>query len=185
MRLPWKRCTGVTLIELMIVLAIVAVLTTIATPSFSELRQAIASRSSRSALSVSVNQARISAVMHGHHVVVCPSTNLATCERSLAWHHGWLVFVDENANDEHDVNEKILGLNQALTPGVAVLGSSGRYRIRYQPDGTTGGSNITLTVCDRRGPPAARTLVISNSGRLRNGTPTAAQAAAACAAVDA
>ncbi len=184
MRLPGNCCTGVTLIELLIVLAIIAVLTTIATPSFSDLKQAIASRSSRSALSASINQARNSAVMHGHHVVLCPSADLNTCERTLRWQHGWLLFVDENADDEHDPAEKIIATNQAQSPGVAVLGSSGRYRIRYQPDGTAGGSNITLTVCDRRGPAAARSLVISNTGRLRSGIPTASQAAAACDAID-
>lgn len=181
---PASRCTGVTLIELMIVLAIIAVLSTMAAPSFSDLKQAMASRSAGGALSTSINQARISAVMHGQHVVLCPSTDLVACDRTLRWQHGWLAFVDGDADDEHDATEAVLSVNQTLEAGVAVLGSNGRYRIRFQPDGTAGGSNITLTICDRRGAAAARTLVISNSGRLRGGVPTASQAAA-CAAIDA
>lgn len=177
------RATGVTLIELLIVISIIAVLSVMAMPALGNLKQAGHSRSARSALSVAINQARISAAMRRQQVVVCPSADQTGCDRNLRWHHGWLVFFDGNRNGEHDAEEEIIALNQAQPSGLAILGSSGRHRIRYQPDGTADGSNMTLTVCDGRGASAARSLVLNNSGRLRISTPSPSQAAAACAAI--
>ncbi len=179
-----KRVKGVTLIELMIVISIGAVLTTMALPSFNNLLQSAASRSARSALSVSINQARIGAAMRGQQIVVCPSGNQSDCNHDSRWHHGWIAFIDSNQDSERDANEEIFSVSQAQSSGIAILSTSGRQRIRYQADGSANGTNLTLTVCDRRGPASARTLVINNSGRLRSGVPTTAQATAACAAID-
>lgn len=179
-----SRLAGITLIELMIVLSIAAVLTTMAAPSFSKLLQASISRSARSALTVSINQARIGAAMRGQQVIVCPSSNQSDCTQDTRWQRGWIAFIDSDHDNEHDADEEIIGVTQAQPSGVAILSTSGRQRIRYQADGSASGTNLTLTVCDRRGPSAARTLVVNNSGRLRSGTPTAAQASAACAAID-
>ncbi|MEO7935581.1 MAG: GspH/FimT family pseudopilin [Dokdonella sp.] len=184
MQMPRKHSMGVTLIELLIVISIIAVLTTMALPSFANLRQSSVSRSARSALSVTINQARIAAAMRRQTVVVCPSANQTDCVRNLRWQHGWIAFFDSNRDGEHDTNEEILALSQAQSTGISILSTSGRHRIRYQADGTSDGSNLTLTFCDRRGPASASTLVVSNAGRLRSGVPTAAQASAACAAID-
>lgn len=178
-----NRAAGVTLIELLIVISIMAVLSAVALPSLASLRQAGASRSARSALSVAINQARITAAMRRQQVVVCPSADQEACDRNLHWQHGWLVFIDANRNGEHDPAEEIVALNQAQSPGIAILGSAGRHRVRYQPDGTSDGSNLTLTVCDGRGASEARSLILNNSGRLRGGVPSPSQAAAACAAI--
>lgn len=179
-----KNATGVTLIELMIVLSIIAVLTTMALPAFGNLLQSGASRSARSALSVSINQARIGAAMRSRQVVVCPSANQGDCAHDLRWQHGWISFIDNNMNSEHEATEEIIGVTQAQPAGVAILSTSGRHRIRYQADGSSDGSNLTLTVCDRRGVASASALVVSNSGRLRSGVPSPSQAAAACAAIE-
>lgn len=183
MQIHAKRVLGVTLIELLIVISIIAVLTTMAMPALGSLKQSVASRSARSALSVSINQARIRAAMQGRQVVVCPSSNQTDCAHNLRWQHGWISFNDSNRNGEHDADEDIVGVTQEQPSGVAIISTSGRHRIRYQADGTSDGSNLTLTVCDRRGVESARTLVVSNSGRLRSGTPTPTQAATACAAI--
>ncbi|MEZ5461824.1 GspH/FimT family pseudopilin [Dokdonella sp.] len=183
MHIQPRPAAGVTLIELVTVISIIAVLSVIAMPALGSLKQAGASRSARSALSVAINQARISAAMRRQQVVVCPSADQASCDRNLRWHHGWLVFLDGNRNGEHEADEEIIALNQAQPTGIAILGSRGRHRIRYQPDGTSDGSNLTLTICDGRGTGAARSLILNNSGRLRSGVPSPDQAAAACSAI--
>jgi type IV fimbrial biogenesis protein FimT len=184
MRAQGKPAQGVTLIELLIVLSIIAVLTTIAMPALGNLKQAGAQRSARSALSVAINQARIAAAMRRQQVIVCPSANQIDCDRNLRWQHGWIAFYDRNNDSSHDAGEEIVTLAQNQASGLAILSSSGRHRIRYQADGTSDGTNLTLTFCDRRGAANASTLVLSNSGRLRSGKPSSAQAAAACAAID-
>ena len=59
------------------------------------------------------------------------------------------------------------------------MSTAGRTRVHYRPDGTSAGSNVTLTVCDRRGRDEATALVINNAGRVRSGKPTES-AALAC-----
>lgn len=175
---------GITLIELLTTVAIVAVIAGIALPAFASLGQDMASRSARSLVSVDLAQARAAAVMRASDVVACPSSNAETCSGGLHWHRGWIVFADANRNRQVDSGETLIAVAQALKPGLAVVSSAGRRSIRFRADGTSDGSNLTLTFCDRRGITQARALVLNNSGRLRSGTPNATQAAAACAAID-
>ena len=90
MEMQRVRATGVTLIELLIVISIVAVLSAMAMPALGNLKQAGASRSARSALSVAINQARISAAMRRQQVVVCPSADQrAAIATSAGTTAGW------------------------------------------------------------------------------------------------
>lgn len=178
-----RTSKGITLIELVVVIAIVAILAGIALPAFGDLGQSMATRSARSLLSVDLAQARTNAVMRGGDVVACPSHDGARCTDGVAWHHGWIVFADRNRNRHPDADETLIAIAQAQKPGVAVVSSGGRRSLRFLADGTADGSNVTLTFCDRRGPAQASTLVLNNGGRLRSGTPSATQAAVACAAV--
>ena len=170
---------GFTLIEMLICVAILAVLAGIAAPAFGKLIGKTRAQTARSQLAVAFNEARIAAVSHGKHAVVCPSQDQRTCSDTTQWQLGWIVFTDANHNREVDDGETPLSVGQALAGGVAITGSSGRLRIDYQPDGSASGTNATLTVCDRAsGAAEARTLVINQGGRVRYGSATATNAAA-------
>jgi len=183
MHTPLRGIQGITLIELLVVIIILSILAGMALPAFANIGQSIASRAARSELSVALAQARASAVMTRGEVVACPSLDQATCLAGTRWHHGWILFQDTNRNRSADPGERLIGVAQAQRKGVAILASAGRRTIRFQADGTSDGSNVTLTFCDRRGAAHARALVMNNAGRVRSGVPSASQAEAACAAI--
>lgn len=169
---------GITLIELLIALAILAITLSLAAPAFGALIEKTHVRTARSALAAALGTARISAVSRGLHVVVCPSRDQATCSGGIEWQAGWVVFADENRDRERQADEAVLSVGDALPPGTAVVGSIGRPRVSYRPDGSATGTNLTLTFCERSGRVEASTLVVNNAGRVRSGSASPAQAAA-------
>lgn len=178
--LPATRTRGFTLIELLMTVAVLAVLVTLAAPSWGKLIGRSHGQAARSALDTALNLARLSAVSRGAHVVACPSEDGATCSRSTQWHHGWLVFEDRNHDGARSADEPLLSVAQAQPAGTAILGTTGRLRVQYRPDGSATGSNLTLTVCDRAGGAEnATSLIVNSAGRVRRAT-AAPAAAAAC-----
>lgn len=183
MQIAARRNLGFTLTELLTTLAVISILLATAMPAFGNLAQSSKEQTARSALGAALGTARIAAVSRTENVVLCPSADQQYCGRTTEWQHGWLVFVDADHDGVRDAGEEVLQASQALPEGVAILSTAGRTRINYQPDGSSPGTNITLTVCDSRGADRATALVINNAGRVRSGTPTATAAAACVKAI--
>lgn len=182
MQTTTPNARGLTLIELLIALAVLAILSACAAPAFGNLISSTGARASRSSLVAALSTARIFAASKSAHVVVCPSADGRYCGQTTEWQHGWLVFVDADNDDRRDDAEELLAVGERQPEGTAILSTAGRTHVDYRPDGSATGSNVTFTVCDRRGAGDATALVINNAGRVRTGKPTAA-AAAACETV--
>jgi type IV fimbrial biogenesis protein FimT len=171
---------GFTLIELLTSTTLLALLLTIASPSFATLIGRTRCQSARVTLDTALNLARISAVNRGTHVVACPSLDQQQCLRGTEWHHGWLIFADLDHDGAHAADEPVIAVMQAQPSGIGIQSTVGRLHVDYQPDGSAGGTNLTLTVCDRAaGAANASTLVVNQNGRIRRGVATP-DAAAAC-----
>jgi type IV fimbrial biogenesis protein FimT len=149
-------------------------------PALGGLVRSSQSHGAHNTLITALNLARSSAVSRGGEIVMCPSADLQRCDEGIWWQHGWIVFQDLDRNGSRSGDEPLINVTQAQ-PGMAIVTSSGREHVTYRNDGSATGTNLTFTLCDRRGSAAASTIVVSNSGRPRLGTPTKAQAAAACA----
>ena len=176
-----KSQRGFTLVELMIVLAVMACLFGVALPAFSGSLEAARSGSARSALLGSLMSASTRAAITGVHAVLCPSADAVQCDDGADWSHGWIAFLDSNASREAEGGERIVSVQGALTGKVHLRSTVGRTRIVFQGNGGNAGSNVTFTLCDGRGPAKARALIISNTGGLRDGVATAANVLATCA----
>lgn len=174
--------TGVTLIELLFAVVIVGVLLGIALPSFSAYLEAARAGAAKSALLSSVTTSINRAAVTSSHVVLCSSSDGASCAGSPDWSHGWVGFIDLNGNRQREPGEALVVSEGALSGKVRLTSTTGRTRLVFQPNGGNAGSNVTFTLCDGRGPKRAETLVISNTGRLRYGTPKAKAIAATCPA---
>ena len=174
------RCTGFTLIVLMIAVAIAGVLLGIALPAYSSAKAAAQTQTLRDALLGALLESRNAAALYERDTVLCPSRDGLTCADSFEWQHGFVAAIDLNGNDTVDDADRRL-LFRGETRDVRLLTSGGRKRIQFQPNGTNAGSNATFTFCDRRGPTRATSLVMNNRGDLREARPSATAVAAACA----
>lgn len=87
---------GFGLIELMTVIAIVAILTVIALPSYTRTMTRNRVVTDTNELLAAINLARNEAVARGRPVTVCASTNQTTCDggTTVNWSNGYMVFTD-------------------------------------------------------------------------------------------
>lgn len=87
------------MIELMVVIAIVGILASIAAPSFSELIRNQRLSTASSALQISLNTARSEAIKNGSNAKV----TVAAAASAGNWVGGWTVFLDGTSNANNAV----------------------------------------------------------------------------------
>jgi type IV fimbrial biogenesis protein FimT len=175
-----KSQRGLTLIELVIVVAIVATLSGLAVSAFASALEASRASAARGDLIASLRQAITRAELTGSRSVLCPSIDGEHCANDPDWSQGWLVFTDRNGNREFEGDERLLRRQRALPGRVRLRSTAGRTRIVFQGYASNAGTNVTYTLCDGRGPARAVSLVMANTGRLRDGVPSADAITATC-----
>lgn len=165
---------GWTLLELLVVVAIAAILLRIAVPGMAGVVHSVQLSAAANAFLASLGLARAEALRRGTRVAMCKSADGATCAASGGWEQGWITFEDGNRNGIPDPGESLIERQQALGTGVVVAGNRPvAEAIAFAPGGSPRGKGGgmqagTLTLCRLGdGPAAARQIVISNTGRAR------------------
>lgn len=155
---------GFTLIDLMITIAVLAIVLTAGVPALSGLVGAQRIASTSNLLVTDLNFARTRAISDYRPVALCPSSDGTTCTGGDRWEHGWIVFFQHEARWAPQTAADILRVS---APRAAVGISSTRPRTRFLPDGRAAGYPLTLTTCDPARPDRARDVIVSNTGRVR------------------
>ena len=157
---------GFTVLEIMVTLSITAILLSLGVPAFQDysLRQRM--NASISALHNDLLYGRSQAVYRNTQVVACPGSPSSGCAQSTDWTAGWILFDDTDTDRQHQADEDLLRHGQGLE-NIRIHSSSGRNNFRFYPNGSSPGSNGSLSLCGAGGPQRARKLVISNLGRIR------------------
>ncbi|HEY0802129.1 MAG TPA: GspH/FimT family pseudopilin [Steroidobacteraceae bacterium] len=87
--------TGFTLLELLMTIAVAAIVTMIAVPSFRYVTNSNRIAGEVNGLLGDLQFARSEAIKEGRNVTVCVSTSGAGCTGGTAWKNGWIVFSDQ------------------------------------------------------------------------------------------
>ena len=167
---------GFTLLEALVVLALLAVLLSLAAPSLQGLRQNHQMQSQAEQLQASLLLARSEALRRQQRVTLCvraPAIDAGPeCATVGTWAQGWVVFVDGNDNGLREAAETVLQLQEALPGFLTLQGNATVHRyISYGPQGrsqsTTGAFQAgTLTLCGA-GLPHVWRVVINAVGKPR------------------
>lgn len=173
-----KKLLGFTLIELMVVIAIVAILTTLAAPSFKNLIQSNTISSTVNSFLADMRYARSESIRRGGGVVMCrsnaPESSSPACDGTTGagsgWVTGWIIFHDANGNGAIDSAE-ILRVQAPITAIDKILdsASSPKYKFPFTATGRIPLSNAaSLQFGGSKYPNTAqRTVCISVGGRAR------------------
>jgi type IV fimbrial biogenesis protein FimT len=155
--------SGFTIIELMIVLAIAAILAAIAAPSFRETIQNNRLVTQVNELQASLGLARSEAIKLNNNVIVC-SINTATNKCGANWANGWNVFVDTDADGDFTAGENILRVHGAISGGNTL--TYDQSTMSYTGTGLSRTNIIsTFTFCDDRDEASAKGVIINTTGR--------------------
>ena len=166
-RLRSTHNKGYTLIELLTVVAVVIISTSVAFPGYSRLVSSNLQTASINQFSTSLAQARYYAVTNMRPVVLCPSSNQQDCTGGFEWQNGYISFVDLDRDKQHDNNEKIIAIHGKQSDSVKILTSTGRRKIAFRPTGDSSGSNVTVRFCSDKTNLPGKALILSNTGRAR------------------
>jgi type IV fimbrial biogenesis protein FimT len=175
-----KLNSGITVIELIIAIAIAATLGLFTINGIASIVHK--SRASFAGIQLvdSLTRARTLAITRESDVVLCPSSDGAHCSGGDRWESGWIAFGDITEDGERRGNEPLLIAQGSLGAKTHLISTQGRTRLRFQPTGSNGGSNVTFTLCDGRGPTFAVSWILSNTGNVRSAPAIAAAADLAC-----
>lgn len=166
---------GFTLIEAMVVLAIVAVLTAIAAPAFRAMVERMAVSTVTDEMVASVHLTRNTAIANNGNVVIRKLTDAETgltglCGTTQNWSCGWQVFIDTNANAALDAGEQIVS-TFTITNNVVVMRSVNGANMTANRWGQLAGLNaVGYTLSPRGtgvGSPATTTICVNSGGRVR------------------
>ena len=159
---------GYTLIELMITIAITGILLSAAVPSFSKLiaRNNVTLQTNN--LLSSLYLARSYAIARQKRVHVCqlaPDSHnrcSGNYDYNSNWSHGWLLFVDNNANHNFDDKDDLVEI--VSLPNSQNIVFNQRGRLRFFPDGSARSAGFYL--CDKQ-KITFRHIYLLYSGRAR------------------
>ncbi len=105
-------------------------------------------------------------------MTACKSDDGANCTTSNGWEQGWIVFVDPDDDAQRDDGEDVLQIHEALQGSTLRGNQNVKDYVSYDASGftklTNGGFQAgTLVLCDGRGLPKAKAIVINAAGRIR------------------
>lgn len=166
-----RRAAGFTLVELLVSMAVLAVLLAVGVPSFAGLMRQWRLESVVNNLTGDLRLARSTATRASRPVVVCAQDGGGHCSGKETWGQGWLVFIDVDNNRAVDAGDTVVAQRGAQA-GISSVSLSGidKDQIRFRPNGTLNGLSVTVSVQTAGTDSKQQDLVLNHIGRLHVGS---------------
>jgi type IV fimbrial biogenesis protein FimT len=173
---------GFTLVELIIVVALAAIVMTLAVPSYQSLVANNRITSHTNELVMAIQMARSEAVKRNVRVILCRSANpgaaTPTCGGSAnTWTTGWLLFASGDGNDTYQAAvDTLIRVGDAARTGIQIrTNGTSDNNLQINANGTTneGGGTAAFAICDDRDSDGdfdeqwGRQIQVSPSGHVR------------------
>jgi type IV fimbrial biogenesis protein FimT len=145
-----RRHSGYTMMELVMTMAIVAILGTLAIPGFKFVTSSNRVSTEVNGLLGDIQFARSQAVKEGLPVTICTSTAPYTSCTNTDWELGWIVFLDSNGNQAVEAGEVVVRTQPAFAGTDTFVATPPTFhaltfnRMGYAPTGVATAINITL-----------------------------------------
>lgn len=170
---PASRVAGFTLIELVVTIAVLAILVAIAAPSFQGLINSNRVTSSANEMVAALQFARSESMRRNVRTTLCQSGDGTSCSTGDTW-PGWIVFADLDRDDVPDAGE-VMRVGVVAAPlQLANSSNIASNRFSFRPDGMARSSgtallNAALRVCMKTNTPPenARDVEIGSGSRIR------------------
>jgi len=165
------------LIELLVAISILAILATIAMPSFQQIFRENRLATATNELVASLHLARMEAIKRGRRVVICESDGGRTCTEGGDWARGWIIFADANGdgqfNDDGDQTpceageDCLIFVREPFQERLTIHFNRGS-RLIYLPSGRIRGFvGGTFILCTQERGDYGREVVLNAMGRVR------------------
>lgn len=169
--------SGVTLVEMMITLTVMAILLAVAIPAFESLIASTRLSTSTNDLLAAIAQSRSEAIRRGQRVVLCiqDPANAGQCTINGGWEQGWMAFIDADRDGNLDPGEPII-LSTARQPAsINIPANGGLSTITFLPSGRATAANNTIRVCSAsvglNDDTRSRDISVNASGQAISQTP--------------
>ena len=172
-----RRHGGFSITELMVVVAIVAILLGIGAPSYRYITNSYRMSAEVNGLLGDLQYARAEAIRQGQYATACVSSDGVSCTGDTDWAKGWIVFSVSDPNNNQTVTAGVLRVQGAFTGTTpdTFIADSNVTAVTYNREGfattAAGFAGTTLTLHDSTANSAwSRCLVITAVGLMTTQT---------------
>lgn len=138
---------GFTLIEMIVVMAIMAIVAAFAAPSMKDFLVRNSMGAATSQFVSAINLSKTEALRRNQSVSLCASSDGASCDTEN-WGSGWVAFVDKDSNGAIDATDTIIKSGSAINSDLKITenGLTSPGLVVFLPDGSISSSFI-MTFC--------------------------------------